>query len=180
MKRAVLVAVVASLWLAAGAASAAIVTISADASVYSVGDIITLTVNTDAQGEILFDAQAWVAYTGPVTSLTANQVAGAGGWITGTLSAGVSPGFRMVLAQIHGFGSNSGTTISSVLTFSADAPGTGTFTIGGNPNFPGSPFLFGTATPGASVSVTIVPEPATATLLGVGLMAFAAAARRRP
>jgi hypothetical protein len=80
--------------LGAGVANAATVGISADAAVYNVGDTITLTVFTDSQGEVLFEATAFVAYTGPVASLTSSMHPRPPGWIAGIADALSSPGFR--------------------------------------------------------------------------------------
>jgi hypothetical protein len=166
------------LLLGANAASAATVGISADSAVYEVGDTITLTVNTDSQGEALDFAVAYVAYTGPVTALSASQVLGGPGWVAGVLTPSDSPGFKKSLDQLSvPAARDPGTSITGTLTFQATGSGLASFTVGSNPSFPGDPFSFGTALPGASVSVTIVPEPTTAALLGCGLLGLAA--RRR-
>jgi hypothetical protein len=178
MKRsAVLVAVVASIWLAAGAASAATVTISADAPVVSVGDVITLAVNTDSQGDVVFDAFAQVNYDPSLVSgLSAIQVVAPGFQFFDPALTDY-PEWKTAFDQISFVGHDPGTTIRSTLTFLAVAPGVATFTLGSDPEGLYL-FAFSFAAPGNSVSVTIVPEPTTATLLGVGLIGLAAIRRR--
>lgn len=171
------IAVAAVLGLAA-AANAATVSIAADASSYNLGDTITITVSSDSEGELLFTATAFVAYTGPVTALATNQITGPAGWFTGNINALHSPGFQAAFDQLNFSGGDPGTGIGATITFSADAPGVATFTISSNPvNL--IAFDFGTATAGDSVQVTIVPEPTTAALLGLGLFGLAVAGRRR-
>jgi hypothetical protein len=161
----------------AAAANAATVSVVADAASYNVGDTITLTVSSNSQGETLFTATTVVGYTGPVTSLTSTPTIPAGGWITGP-DVISSPGFRLVFDALNFSGNDPGTGFGGTLTFSANAPGSATFTIGGNPNL-GIAFDFGTAAAGSSVTVSIVPEPTTAALLGLGLFGLAVAGRRR-
>lgn len=179
-RRAVVATVVSLVGLVVGSAHAATVSIASDAASYDIGDTIVITVTTDSQGESLSSATAVVGYTGPVTSLTSTPAlpAPANGWISAPTDVISSPGFRLAFDAINIASNDPGTGFGATLTFSANAPGVATFTIGGNPNN-GIQLDFGTATPGASVSVTIVPEPTTAALLGIGLLGFALRSRRR-
>lgn len=172
------IAIAAVLGLAA-AANAATVSIVADAATYNPGDTITLTVGSNSEGEFLFTATAIVAYSGPVTALTQNQVVPAG-WNVGAIDLLSSPGFKAAFDTFNFAGGDPGTGIFSTVTFTADAPGVASFTVGGNPDL-AIAFDFGTAAAGANVSVTIVPvpEPTTAVLLSLGLFGLAVAGRRR-
>jgi hypothetical protein len=177
MKRRVVAIALFAAWLIAGSVEAATVGITADAASYDVGDTIVITVSTSSQGEVLFTATAVVGYTGPVTSLASIPTIPAGGWITSGSDPISSPGFRLAFDALNCCGSDPGTGFGATLTFSANAPGSATFTIGGNPNNAIS-FDFGTAAPGASVTVTIVPEPTTAALLLLGVFGLTLARRQ--
>jgi hypothetical protein len=180
MKSWISATLVSILLLATGAsvANAAIVSIVADRANYNIGDTITLTVFTDSQGESLFTATVVVGYTGPVTPLTSTPTIPGGGWITSPVDVISSPGYRLAFDAINFVGGDPGTGFGATLTFSFDAVGIATFTIGGNPTH-AIPFDFGTAPPGASVTVGVVPEPTTAALLAVGLFGLAASYRGR-
>src|SRR5262245_51516898 len=146
MKRsAVLASVLAWVWIVAGAASAATVTISADAPIVFVGDTITLAVTTDSQGETIYQAFAQVNYDPAlVTPVSATQVLGPG-FIAAAPTTDL-PSWKTALDQITLIGVDPGTIISATLTFLAIAPGVATFTLGsGQP----IPFDFGSALPGA-------------------------------
>jgi hypothetical protein len=174
MKRCALVA--AFVLLVAGAASAAIVTISVDAPVVNVGDIITLTVNTDSQGELVFGAFAQVNYDPALVSPQSVTQVVAPGFEFSSPALTDQPEWKTAFDQLKFTGIDPGTAIGSTMTFLAVGPGVATFTLGSPAGT--YPFQFATATPGNSVSVSIVPEPATATLLCVGLFALAVTRRR--
>ena len=181
MKR-ILTVVVALVGLTSAANAAVSVVLSADHATYAVNDTITLTATATANagetatavfGDMLMDNP------GALSGGSASQVAlqsfnGAITWVTGTNPCTTSQ--CTMMNQIGGLGalpvSNTPLAIATA-TFTAAAPGVV------NATWLASTFdFFGLAVPGGT-SFTIVPEPTTAALLGLGLFGLAVAGRRR-
>src|SRR5262245_32669692 len=121
------IAVVALLGLSA-AANAAVVNIAADASSYAPGDTITITITTDAQGAALDSAFIQVLFNSAlVTPGTATQSPGPAGWFTQDPNLLDTPGFKTAVSQFAFPANNPGTSIGSVITFTADNAGTAVF-----------------------------------------------------
>ena len=138
-----------------GPAHAATLALSVDQSVYQVGDTITLTVTGDAQGAFAPAIHARIEFSNPS--------------ILDLAGADTSTGFPcdptgcVVFDQIL-----PPTTLPFVATVSILAVAPGTSLAYWNP----LDFFGLSNAPGTTI--TIVPEPATALLLGAGLAALAA------
>jgi hypothetical protein len=134
---------------------------------------------TDTQGEFLDAAFIQVNYDPALVGnpSTVAQVA-VPPWITNPNRSGADLlTWKTAFDGLSAFqASNPGTGLSSTVTFTALAPGVAEFILGA-----GAPFFFdfGTAAPGASASVTIVPEPTTAVLLALGLVPLGLRSRSR-
>jgi hypothetical protein len=165
----------------ASMANAASLTVSADKSVYNVGEAITLTVagssDNDTETDTAVFAQVNFDDGGALASFVSSsqntmQTAGFLNWTQGVLSSG--PGFAVALNQL--FGTSPGpANIDGVgmIVLSAAAPGVV------SASFELSTADYFGAEPGGPAIFTIVPEPTTAGLLGMGLLSLAVAGRRR-
>jgi hypothetical protein len=171
----------AALLLAAATSQAATLTVTPGQSVYQVGDLITLNVVGDAEGadstgiggRLLFDA-------GLATYVTSNQVqlqSDNGTWDDVPVFGG--EGFAGAFNQrTVPFGFSLVPTNQLIATVVLEATGVGVLNVdwetegGLRLNFFGLSDAPGT-------SVTIVPEPSTSGLLGLGLAAVAVGRRAR-
>jgi hypothetical protein len=171
----------------ASAASAATLSVGSNQPIYLPGETITLTVLGDDEGATDYGIFGQLRFTGvgSVTHVSANQttlVGKYGKWITQPLPG--SPGVSRAFSQISGLppsaqgGAINLPGVLSVLQLIAGA--TGVVNVNWDTTNPNDAFrldFFGlTSAPGTSFE--IVPEPATAALLGLGLLALAFA--RRP
>ena len=172
-------------------ANAATLTVSADAASYASGATITLTVtgsiNPVAEAAPNIFVTLGVPGNATFASATAEQAYTPGmfgntNWAVGAGESNVNAGVYSAFDQIFGtgsapFGNNfNGTDEAYVIAtalFTAGAPGAAAFDFGGDTNF------FGISGASSGVTVTIIPEPATAALMGLGLFGLAMAGRRR-
>jgi hypothetical protein len=186
MKR-TLIAVMALVGLASAANATVSLVLAADHATYNVGDTITLKatgtanaseVSTAVFGEMLLDNPG--ALSGGAASQVALQsFGGFVTWVVGTNPCTTSS--CTMMNQIGGVSdipvSNTPLVVATA-TFQAAAPGVV------NATWEASTFnWFGLGLGGGAVpngtSFTIVPEPTTAAMLGLGLFGLAVAGRRR-
>ena len=165
-------------------AQAATVDATANKSTYSFGETITITTIGDSQGgtadlvfgRILF-AGSLMNADGGNTQTKLRETAGAK-WATAGLltTSNSSDAFNQIKPNaLTSIPADSSKKLTSVMTFTVgNTAGTAVFAW----NTAGGQFAFFGASP-IGTTVTIVPEPTTVGLLGLGLVGLAVAARRR-
>jgi hypothetical protein len=180
MKR-TLIAVAAIIGLAT-AANAASVTVTSDQASYNLGETITLTVNvstlpaeasTQVFGDLILSGTGSVS-GGVSTQAPLQSFGGAIVWVTGLSPC--TPAICTAMNQIGGLSPFPVTnTPLNIAIITYTAAGAGTVNVNWDP----STFDFFLAPLPAGTSFTIVPEPTTAALLGLGLLGLAVSGRRR-
>jgi hypothetical protein len=173
----------------ASAANAASVVVSAGDGTYNQGEIITLTVTVTADaGDIDTSVFGVIQYQAAVVTpvaLSQSQSAlpntASGPWSLGVLPACTTVNCRAFSQTNPGGGALTGpvNVVIATLQFTAIGPigAVGTF---GWQSAPVSQRLdFFGVTSAQGTSITIVPEPTTAAMLGLGLFGLALAGRRR-
>ena len=166
-------------------ANAATLSVFADKPIYFLGETVTLTVIGDDEGATSYGVLGILHYDGArVDNGTRTQttlIGQNGPWVTGTLPAqdnGVtasSTAFNQIVGLSGGtFEPDTALNLPgtlAIVTLTAQVIGVVPVSWGSDLDF------FGLVTaPGTSF--TIVPEPATASLIGLGLLSLAVAKRR--
>jgi hypothetical protein len=165
-------------------AQAATLTMTADKSTYAVSETITITVIGDSEGELAVGITATIVYGAFVTPLGGQtqsllKTSGGLGWTASGLNIDTpNANTQDSFLQINGSTSPADTTkrLTAVMTFHAAAPGVATFAWMTTTAQALQFFSLGNAN---GTSITIVPEPTTAGLMGLGLLGLVVAGRRR-
>jgi len=168
--------------LLAFTAQAATLTMVTDKSTYSVGETITITVTGNSEGEATTSVIGRITFDPTRTTVltqTQTQYLSFGGFVMWSLGAlNQQPTNFKSFDQIGGLSPIpvSNDPLTAVATLSADALGVVNF----NWVTTGTDALnFFSVSSGPGQTITIIPEPTTAALLGMGLLGLAVAGRRR-
>jgi hypothetical protein len=165
-------------------ANAASLAVAPDKLTYNIGETITLTITGDDAGATAYSIYGRLLYSGAlVDNGTRSQVAivdDSGPWVKSVLNEG-DDGVEAYSDAISQLTINAGTALNlpgTLSTVTLIAKAMGVVNVNWNTTIPNQLDFFGlTDAPGTSFE--IVPEPATAFLLGLGLIAIAAAQRCR-
>jgi hypothetical protein len=166
-------------------AQAATLTMSADKATYATSEIITITVIGDSQGASAIGAFGTVGYDSLLVSTgTHTQTAMRNSltvkWTRGGLNTDLPIANTFdSFSTINGatIPANSTKKLTAVMTFSADAGGLAAFDWYVGPLSQTLDFFGLSAANG--VTVSIIPEPSTAGLMGLGIIGLVVAGRRR-
>jgi hypothetical protein len=166
----------------ATAASGATLTMATDSPTYTPGQTITLTVTADDTGTTSYGIFGQVSYDATHAHVSAVQtqlVGKYGKWTTQPLPGG--GGFSRAFSQITGTAQDANNlpgTLSTILLV-AGVPGIYPViwdTTNANPDLR---LTFFGLTNAPGTSFTVIPEPTTAALLGLGLLGILVGGRRR-
>jgi len=171
---------------AASSAQAVSVAITADQPSYLPGDTITLSVIVDATGAYDTGIYGQFSYDTAILtggSVSQNALTSFGGfvpWVLGPVGCSDEPGFcsafnQQVSLTPYLVDQPAGFVISTI-TFTAGAVGSTDLVWSTGPPYE---FRFFGLTTAPGTTVQVVPEPATAALLALGLVALGAARRVR-
>ena len=179
MKR-TLVVVAAVVGFAAAASASTLTVFTTNSSnvaqtVFNVGDTILLKVTGVATGTDL-GIQGRLDFNAAITSVVGTVQ---GTWLP-TIVNNSGDGFSYAFNQTSGSAQAAiNPTDTTVITLIADAIGTSTVTWGGSSlDFFGI-YQYPITDPSTGASFSIIPEPTTATLIGLGLFGLALGGRRR-
>jgi hypothetical protein len=165
----------------AAAASGATLSLSSDKLTYLVGETVTLTVIGDDAGGSAYGVFGRLDYSGAfVDNGTRSQitlVGQTGSWIKGVLNAsdnGIVASSEAFNQISPGFIADTATNLPGVIsTVTLIATAVGLVTVNWHMGIPdGFDLNFFGLSIAPGTSFTIVPEPATAVLLGLGLLAL--------
>jgi hypothetical protein len=186
MKRTLFVVV--ALVAFATAASGATISVVSNKLTYNVGETISLSISGDSQATkdngIFGQLEYSAALTDTVTSSQSEMKGGSATFTTGNLGRG--DGFAEVFDQLNGTAAN--VTVSTLLASTATLVAQAAGIV--NVNWSLSPGLqldfFGLTSvgnggtaPDTATTFTIIPEPGTAALLGLGMLGLVLGGRRR-
>jgi opacity protein-like surface antigen len=188
MKR-TLIAVAALVGLASAANAATLTITQSGSGTYTIGQSITLTITGDSQGESALNVTGFLDFTnsavvgnlaGNTQSQNTLHAFGSVPWTPGALNACAGSSCK-VFDQLGALGlspSPASDLLVATLTLTAGAAGTSVASWNTN-QATGTALQFFSLSNAAGTSITVVPEPTTAALLGLGLFGLAVSGRRR-
>ena len=174
--------VVAVLVAFAAAASAATLSVVSDKTTYLTGETITLSVNGDAQGASSTGIYGRLVFDGALVNLGTNTQKLIGqNWVKGALSANDNGGAGSTVEAFNQVNLNGGfqTATSPIATITLIAAALGVENMTWDTTGAGFQLSYFGLTSAPGVTFTIVPEPTTVALLGLGLLGLTLGGRRR-